>query len=162
MNEREATDAARRLVHSLQADPPKAVTMAIVRTLGQLNSPVSVDGLRIALQQPDADIREEACRVLARVDSPAALDLLTQVAHSDDDTDVKLAAVRGLGSYRDLRAVQSLGHALDDRDPAVQLAAMESLERVTGEDLGPDVRKWKEVAQNPNAVLTAKRDLWFR
>ncbi len=84
--------------------------------------------------------------------------LLSEVVAQEQEVDVRLAAVRGLGKYHDPRAVQALGSALDDRDPAVQYVAMQSLEKATGRDMGEDVRRWKEVTDNPSAVFAARPD----
>lgn len=162
MSEVEASEAARALNREMQANPPLAVKMAMVQVLGRLETPASIEGLRMAVADEAPRLREEACRALAKIDSPAAMDLLTETAAGDTNSDVKLAAVRGLGRYRNPRALQTLGRALDDRDPAVQYLAMESLERVTGERLGQDVRKWKELAQRPDFLRSTEDEVLRR
>ncbi|MGC4004538.1 MAG: hypothetical protein QM811_16015 [Pirellulales bacterium] len=39
--------------------------------------------------------------------------------------------------------------ALEDKDPAMQLLAMQSMQAVSGRDLGLDVNKWREYAADP-------------
>jgi HEAT repeat protein len=84
------------------------------------------------------------------------MSLLSETLAGEQDVDAKLAAVRALGSFQDPLAVQALGAALEDRDPAVQYAAMQSLHHSTGKDLGHDVRRWKDLLRDP-AVVVAER-----
>ncbi len=156
LDDAERARLARSMSTELQDGQPKIVKMAILKALGRIESAAGVGGLQTALQDPDGDVRVEACRSLAKINSADAMGLLAGAVQNDQDPDVKLAAVKGLARYRDPRAVQALGVALDDRDPAVQYVAMQSLEKVTGKDLGPDVRQWKEVAQNPAAIFAER------
>ena len=158
----QASEIARQLALELRPDQPTAIRSAIIRTLGRINSPAAVTGLRTGIQDPEPMLRSEACRSLARIDAPAAMDLLVETLARDTDTDVRLAAVRGLGEYRNPKALEALGGALDDRDPAVQYLAMQSMERVTGQKAGYDVRQWKEVARNPQSVLGEADRKWLR
>ncbi len=50
--------------------------------------------------------------------------------------------LEGDGGERSL-AVDALGLALTDPEPALQFRAMESLAEVTGRDYGHDARKWQ-------------------
>jgi HEAT repeat protein len=155
-NRAEADRHAQSLADSLSSDSATPVKMAAVRCLGKLPSPAAVDVLGQALRDSDAVVRAEACRALGRIDAPAALQLLADALSQEQDVDAKLAAVRGLGHFQDPRAVQALGSALDDRDPAVQYVAMQSLKNCTGEDLGDDVRRWRELAENPTELLAGR------
>ena len=156
MSAAEATRHAQTLADELAAEPPAPVKVGIVRCLADLPTPRAIDSLAVALRDSDTDVRTEACRALAQIDSPRSMELLSETVAQEHDVDVRLAAVRGLGKYRDPRAIQALGNALDDRDPAVQYVAMQSLERSTGQDLGQDVRRWKEVTANASAVLAGR------
>jgi HEAT repeat protein len=157
LSESEAANQVRSLSGTLGADSAAPEKVAAVRCLGKLPSPTAVEALGLALRDSDAEVRTEACRALAGIDSPHALSLLTETVAQDANVDAKLAAVRGLSKFRDPRAVQALGAALEDPDPAVQFAAMQSLESCTGEDLGQDVRRWREFARRSPEVL-ARRD----
>ena len=158
----QASEIARQLAVELRPDQPTAVRSAIIRTLGNINSPASVTGLRAGLQDSEALLRAESCRSLAKIDAPAAMDLLVDTLSRDTDTDVRLSAVRGLGKYRNPKALEALNAALDDRDPAVQYLAMQSMEHVTGKKVGYDVRQWKEIARNPGALLGDTDGKWLR
>jgi HEAT repeat protein len=66
---------------------------------------------------------------------------------SDTDLDVRMAAARALGTFNDRAAIESLGVALDDPDPALQYCAIQSLRTATGRDYGGDVAAWRQAAQ---------------
>jgi HEAT repeat protein len=153
----EAAKHVRSLDEILSENSPTPVKVAAARCLGQLPALEAVDVLGRALRDSDAAVRAEACQALARIDSPQALTLLAEMLAQESDVDAKLAAVRGLGRYRDPRAVQALRSALDDQDPAVQYVAMQSLKDCTGVDMGNDVRRWRELTEQRLEVL-ARRD----
>jgi hypothetical protein len=52
--------------------------------------------------------------------------------------------------------VAALGSALEDRDPALQYLAMESLKQVSGRDYGQDSRLWKQYVQGQTPVREEK------
>ena len=72
---------------------------------------------------------------------------------ADKDVDVRLAAADALGKIKSPEAVKALAVALDDRDPALQYAGVQSLKTITGRDLGPDVQAWKQVAAGENPPM---------
>ena len=60
--------------------------------------------------------------------------------------DVRMAATKALGKMKSPEAIQGLAVALEDRDPAMQYVAVESMKTVTGKDYGPNVEAWRQVA----------------
>jgi hypothetical protein len=63
--------------------------------------------------------------------------------------------------------VQALGIALDDADPALQHRAVQSLERVSGEDFGDSVPAWRQYvrgepvnAPEPPSIAERFRELF--
>ncbi|MBJ44839.1 MAG: hypothetical protein CMJ80_16435 [Planctomycetaceae bacterium] len=147
-----------RLNKQLDQDTPLAVKSAIVGALGRIKSVRALDGLESALRDSDARLRSEACVALARHSDPRAVLLLAQAVRVDTSTDVRLAATRALGQFDSPASVQTLTSVLDDPDPAVQYVAMQSLEASTGEKLGLDVRKWKELSQDPSVLAGRNPD----
>jgi HEAT repeat protein len=103
--------------------------------------------LRIAVRDGDRDVRIAACEALAASATPQSFALLAEVLRSDTDVDVRLAATRLLGESPEASAVEALGQALDDDDPAVQYLAVPSLRQVTGREEGDDLAEWKRIAQ---------------
>jgi HEAT repeat protein len=133
--------------------------LALIRTLEQLRRPTALPGLEWALQQDDREIQQAACKAIAAIDDPRVISVLATTLRTTQDVDVRLFATEGLGRFRDPLAVQALAQSLEDRDPAVQYTAMQSLSRVTGEDLGLDVREWKRLAQDPDRLFGGSSSL---
>jgi hypothetical protein len=114
-----------------------------VRVLSELSVPTAEVGLISASSDEDADVRRAACVAWGKRGGPRALETLRDVVARDESRDVKLVAISGLGNFSDQAAVDALARALDDRDPAVQLRAVASLEKSTGQDLGSSVTAWR-------------------
>lgn len=114
-----------------------------VRVLGELSTESAEIGLISATSDEDADVRRAACVAWGKRNSPRALETLREVIARDDSRDVKLVAISALGNFKDQTAVDALARALEDRDPAVQLRAVASLEKSTGRDLGSSVTAWR-------------------
>jgi HEAT repeat protein len=159
LSDAEASQLAATLSTELQAGPPPAVQLALIRTLEQLRRPTALPGLEWALQQDDREIQQAACKAIAAIDDPRVISVLATTLRTTQDVDVRLFATEGLGRFRDPLAVQALAQSLEDRDPAVQYTAMQSLSRVTGEDLGLDVREWKRLAQDPDRLFGGSSSL---
>ncbi len=63
---------------------------------------------------------------------------------------MRLAAAEALGKINSPDSIKALAVALDDRDPALQYAGVQSLKAITGRDYGPDVQAWRQVASGGN------------
>ena len=59
---------------------------------------------------------------------------------------MRLAAAEALGNIKSPDAIQALTVALDDRDPAMQYAGVQSMKSITGKDYGGNVQTWRQVA----------------
>ncbi len=84
-----------------------------------------VEPLRVALRSPHADTRRRAVEILIKMSSRAAQEVLAG-AVSDDDADVRLAALRSIidhGLTVDRGAAGPLAAAMDSRHDDVRLAA---------------------------------------
>lgn len=126
-----------------QEDDP-LIRAEIVRTLSGYRSEAANSLLRAALNDSNADVRVAACRVWGARKDEEAVALLSRALGSDVDVDVRLAAAEALGETGLPAAVPALGQALEDRDPAMQYRAVASLRKVTGQDLGNDVNRWRQ------------------
>ncbi len=120
---------------------------AAVDTLAVFAVSESNEGLRIALHDSDSSVRRTACRAWGKRSDQEAVQQLSETIGSDADIEVRIAAARELGHFRDPVAYQALGLALDDKDPALQYRAVESLKRASGKDYGNDLEAWKTFAQ---------------
>jgi HEAT repeat protein len=98
------------------------------------------------LADQEAAVRVECCHALGRRAEAAAVASLANSLKTDEDIDVRLAAAEALGQIKSPEAIQALTVALDDRDPALQYVGVQSMKSITGEDYGPDVQAWRQVA----------------
>ena len=85
-------------------------------------------------------------RARPRAAESASVKSLESSLRADEDIDVRLAAAEALGKIKSPEAVQAIRVALDDRDPALQYAGVQSMKSITGQDYGPDVQAWRQVA----------------
>lgn len=132
-----------RLREGFGQEPDPAIRAEIVRTAASYRAEPVVALLRDAVSDPDADVRITACEVLGDRGDAEAVKLLSGVLSGDVDNDVRKAAITALGKTGDTAAVPALGEALEDRDPAMQYLAVQSLRETTGADLGNNVNDWR-------------------
>lgn len=141
-----------RLVTQMLGEHDARVRCRILTAAAEFDTPAAVAICKGALQDPDDDVRMEACRVWVKRGGPEAVSLLAARATADNDLDVRLRALRMLGELQDDRAIPVLAKALEDPDPAVQFRAVGALRRVSGRDFGDDVNKWREWAADPEGT----------
>lgn len=141
-----------RLVTEMLGEHDARVRCRILTAAAEFDTPAAVAICKGALQDPDEEVRMEACRVWAKRGGPDAVSLLAGRATSDNELDVRLRALRMLGELKDDRAIPVLAKALEDPDPAVQVRAVGALKQVSGRDLGDDVNKWREWAADPEGT----------
>ncbi|MEZ6102572.1 MAG: HEAT repeat domain-containing protein [Pirellulaceae bacterium] len=138
--------AVARLEQQLSKETDVLVRREVVRTLGAFNVPSAEEALKIAGEDDDPVVRVEACRSWGQRKSEAAVQELSRFLVHSEDVDVRLAAVEALGQIPSSPSTSVLLPIVNDRDPAVQLAAMASLRKVTGQSIGDDVTKWRQYA----------------
>ncbi len=138
-----------RLVSEMLGEHDPRVRCRILAAAADFDTPAAVAICKGALQDPDEEVRTQACAVWAKRGGPEAVQLLAARATADAELDVRLRALRMLGELGDERAIPTLAKALEDPDPAVQYRAVAALKRVSGRDLGDDVNKWREWAADP-------------
>jgi hypothetical protein len=96
-----------------------------------------------ALRDPDSSVRSEAARRLGELkDTRAVVPLIN--AMKDEHAYVRRRATFSLGGMQDMRATESLINALGDEDAFVQEYALKALEKISGQRLGSDSKKWRE------------------
>jgi hypothetical protein len=147
MRPEERDQLAQQFGARLQHETSPSMKMELIRGLGKLQTPMADAALRMALSDPDPGIRRTAVEAWGTRRSEMAIEVLSQTLSSDTDLDVRMAAARALGNYSDRTAVESLGIALDDPNPALQYRAIESLRTATGKDYGGDVAAWRQVVK---------------
>jgi HEAT repeat protein len=166
MSSAEAEQLAARLAPLCGDEQDPMIRAEIVRTLGTLRASSAQQTLLAAGQDPSAEVRIAACQAWGTIRSETAVNELARIISSDMDPEVRFAAAKGLGKTGGTQAITALGAALEDRDPAMQYLAMESLEKCSGENYGKDVRRWQQYvqshvpAQTETSVAQQPRDVY--
>jgi len=136
-----------RLSEILREDDLPLARIEAARALGQCRHDRAVAALVGGLQDEEKEVRIAVCTALAETGSEKAISPLATSLGSETEASVRLAAARGLGEFRNPAAVQALVTVLDDRSPALQYRAIESLRKSSGEDFGGDVDQWRAFAR---------------
>ncbi len=144
----ELAPVSRQLAAVFRQETDPILRAEVVRVLGVYPTAASLAVLRTAVGDSDAEVRIAACLGWSKRKGPEAAAAMSQLLASDVDLDVRLAAAEALGDIGDRSGVAVLGSVLEDKDPAMQYRAVESLKKITGQDLGGDVNRWREYIQN--------------
>lgn len=150
----EEAEFTRRLSMQLLGEHDPRVRAAMLAIAAEFDTPSAVAICRGALEDPAPRVRMAACEAWRKRGGPEAVSLLAARVAADADLDVRLEALRELGSLGDEAAVPALARALEDPDPAVQYRAVLALKEVSGRDLGDDVNAWRTWAADPKAKGT--------
>jgi HEAT repeat protein len=167
MDPAEREQVAGQLGQRLQSEASPITKLELIHALGKFETPTADTALRMALADPDPQLRRAAVEAWGARRSEQAIQALNKTLSSDTDLDVRIAAAKALGNFKDRAAIEALGVALDDPDPALQYRAIQSLRLATGRDYGGDVAAWRQVVQggeptNFNRPSYAQRWLsWF-
>ena len=140
-------EAALALSDIVFRDKVLLMRLHAVKLLGRLSSPTAQETLIKASRDNEKDIRLAAVRAWKTMSPDIAVAQLQEIIGSDTDIDVRLSATEALGAFPGRASVEALAMSLNDRDPALQVRAAESLQRVTGEPLGRNVVAWQEYVQ---------------
>lgn len=138
-----------RLVRDMLAEHDPRVRRAILETAAEFDTAEAAAICKGALEDPDERVRLAACRTWAKRGGEDAVTLLGARFRADASLDVRLEALRDLGTLGDKAAIPVLAQALEDADPVVQYRAVAALKKVSGRDLGNDVNAWREWAADP-------------
>jgi HEAT repeat protein len=142
---------AQRLADQLKAETSPAMRMELVRSLGTLTAESAQSALVQSLADENPQVRIVSASALGRRQTAVSLEALGKTVAEDDDLDVRLAAARELGNFRDPAAAQALRPALDDRDAALQGIAMQSLRGITGRhEFANSVPTWRQYLDGGN------------
>jgi HEAT repeat protein len=109
-------------------------------------------------------VRWEAAKALQRLHDPQVVTgLLAVLRDQEEETRVRMAAADALGQYPQDRVFQALVAALESRHLALNLAAEQSLETLTGQSLGLDSRQWSRWyrTQSPAERFADRQDYYF-
>ena len=147
---------AQNLANVMHQSPVLLLRLHAVKLLGQLNCPAATQALVDASHDHNSDLRIQAINSWQAMPADKAIPHLQDMIGSDTEVDVRLAATRALSNFSGERAVSAIAMALEDPNPALQLRAVESLQVVTGEQIGRDVGAWQQYVKN---VLPAQQPI---
>lgn len=145
-NQEQRDAAVRTLIDKYEHGREPVASRAIIcRTLGELRDPRARQLLIKAVSSPDAVIKIEACRALGKVGKSEDATVLAQVMALDNLEDARIAAIEGLAELKteDPRILTMLFDSMEHEDPAIRLAALNSLRQMTGKDHGTDPADWR-------------------
>ncbi len=140
-----------KLVNEMMAEHDPRVRAEILKCAASFDNPSARAICVGGLNDPDALVRIAACDAWVEIGGDDAIRHLANRFRSDEDIDVRIHAVRDLGSLGNEAAIPVLAEALEAPDPAIQFRAVASLKEVSGRDLGNDVNAWREWAVDPSA-----------
>lgn len=155
----EQTRLVEQLADQIRVEPDPVVRQAIQASIAKFPGSLSRDVLIAGLNDKDLHVRLICCHQLSKRPEPTTAAALRRVVEQEEDLDVRLAAVTALGGISSVESVAALSVALNDRDPAMQYAAVESLKLASGQDLGNDVQAWRTYAagDQPQILVANKK-----
>jgi HEAT repeat protein len=106
------------------------------------------------LQDENLDVRLACCHALGQRADADTVTVLRGTLENDAALDVQLAVVDALGKIKSPESVAALAVAVNDRDPALQYAAVQSLKSISGKQLGNEVAAWRAYAASPNPEIS--------
>jgi hypothetical protein len=148
-DQRAATD---QLARQIQIEPDPLVRETIVRVIADFKTPLSQQVLEAGINDDSPLVRVACCQMLGKRGDARSVAALATALRQDKQKDVRLAAAESLGKIKSPQSVAALATALDDHDPAMQYAGMESIKAVTGKDYGGDVQLYRQLAAGGNPV----------
>ena len=122
MSPAERDEKSADLAARLREEPSPVLRAEFVKTLAVFQTPVAQQAVLASLSDESASVRVLACKALGAAPSPDAFQGLSNAVANDADLDVRLIAARELGKFKGYDAPRALRPALDERDPALQLA----------------------------------------
>ena len=139
---------ATKLSEVILRDPILLMRLHALRLITSLDCPKTAETLAIAANDPSSDIRIATVKALEQLPGEDSIYQLQEILANDTDDDVRIAATRALGNFQGQASVRALSLALEDRNPALQISATESLMRTTGQQsIGRDVSAWHQYVQ---------------
>ncbi len=149
-NDEQKSEAVTTLIEKYKGGKEPVASLAIIcRTLGEIGDPSAREVLLKAVHHQEPVIKIEACRALGKVGRSEDATVLAQIMTLDHLEDARIAAIEGLADLKsdDPRIYKMLLDAMDHDDPAIRLASLNALRKLTGKDVGTEVAEWRREIQ---------------
>ena len=148
----------------IENDTSPEMRRLAISAAGNLKIADALSLVEKGLDDDSIKVRMEACRALGKRSEEAATRLLASTAGTEADEDVRQAALEAIGNHQGKIALDALKIALNDRNPATQDLAIQSLKHVTGKNYGDQPDAWiaalqgKPVSEKPIRIVEAIRN----
>lgn len=129
------------LIQVLENEQGNQRSMAVY-LLGKLKNAAAYDALVTLTEHQTPELRAAAALSLGQLHDKRAINILRDLL-KDPIPYVRSNSAYALGNYTSRKTILALIDALGDQDESVNSAALESLHRITGQELGNDPTAWK-------------------
>jgi HEAT repeat protein len=136
--------------------PDIDVVRAATQALGQFEDPEALAVLKRLATHQAPEVRADVVSALSSRDSPEVEEILKKVGTEDPSTDLRAAALQGLGRFKDPGMVPWLIARLKDAPPEARPAVAQALNQVTGQSLGPSPESWQRWYARSGAPAAAR------
>ncbi len=114
-----------------------------LRALGRHGDAADAVLVSQQLSSPFKNVRLEAAKALQRLHDPSVADVMWQrLVDENEEEEVRVELAIGLGQYPTDAVFQALVLGVDQRELAINLACLDSLQTLTGKDFAFDKAKW--------------------
>ncbi|MBL9119522.1 MAG: HEAT repeat domain-containing protein [Phycisphaerae bacterium] len=114
-----------------------------IRALGRHGDSSDAQLVAKELNSPYRLVRLESAKALQRLHDPAVADAMwKKLIDQVEDSEIRTELAIGLGQYPSDAVFQALVAAVDHRELAVNYAALDSLQTMTGQDFGMSQKAW--------------------
>ncbi|WP_145419035.1 HEAT repeat domain-containing protein [Planctomycetes bacterium K23_9] len=139
----------------VEMDPNPEMRRLAISAAGKMRTGTAIGLIEKGLKDDSIKVRMEACRALGNRREAQAASLLASTYGSETELDVQHAALAALANHKGQVPLNSLRIALNDRNPATQSLAMQSLRGVTGKDFGQRPDAWLKAIGGSESSTTS-------
>lgn len=146
----EVKELVNKAMMALRMDVSDEEKLALIEELDGIDHPIVLEVVELALDEPNAEIREAALDAIMEINDPAVVPVVTK-ALSDEDPDLREYSLDALMDVDDERVNAPLMKALDDEVLAVAENAVDIMLYIESPNIIPSLSK---AIENPN------EDIW--